>query len=159
MFRMSTDSFDGPSRRFPRRRAISRQCMTIGNAFPHQTAVQPVAACRQSPYLHKPAVDSYCHCDVVLIMTSCARHLAVPMLIMTSCSLWHHSRPGRDTAGTGRLYRLLVMMSFSLWRHWRHANHYGRTYVRRNERTDTLPRYRDLRSRLSRDTWPVLTAV
>jgi len=28
--------------------------------------VQPVATCHQLPYLHK----SYCHCDVILIMTS-----------------------------------------------------------------------------------------
>jgi len=44
-------------------------------------AVQPVATCRQSPYLHKPAI---------VIVTSLAA-LAAPVLVMTSFSLWHHS--------------------------------------------------------------------
>jgi len=37
-------------------------------------AVQPVATCRQSPYLHKPD----CLCDVILIVTSFATELATP---------------------------------------------------------------------------------
>jgi len=40
-------------------------------------AVQPVAKCRQSPYLHKPAIIT----DVILIMTS---HASALVLIMTS---------------------------------------------------------------------------
>jgi len=31
-------------------------------------AVLPVATCGQSPYLHRQ--DSYCHCDVIFIITS-----------------------------------------------------------------------------------------
>jgi len=38
--------------------------------FDYTRAVKPVATCRQSPYLHKPAVD------VILIMTSFATELA-----------------------------------------------------------------------------------
>jgi len=84
-------------------------------------------ACRQSPYLHKPAI--------AIVTSFSLWRLAVPVFIMTSCSLWRYSRPGRHAAGTGGLYRLLVMTSLSLWRHWRHANRYGRTYLRTKERT------------------------
>jgi len=50
--------------------------------------VQPVATCRQSPYLHKPAI-------VIVTSFSLWRlaptALATPVLIMTSFSLWRHS--------------------------------------------------------------------
>jgi len=52
------------------------------------TAVQPTAACRQSPYLHNPAiviVTSFSSWRLMLVA------LAAPVLIMTSFSLWHHS--------------------------------------------------------------------
>jgi len=51
-------------------------------------AVQPVATCRQSPYLHKPAI---------VIVTSFSlwhlapKALAAPLLCITSFSLWRHS--------------------------------------------------------------------
>ena len=86
-------------------------------------AVQPVATCRQSPYLHKAAI-----------------------VIVTSFSLWRYSRPARPVpASHGHAVRL-IMTSFSLWRHWHHAHPYGRTNERTNERTDTLPRliYKDV---------------
>jgi len=38
---------------------------------------QPVATCRQSPYLHKPAIYHY---DVIHIMTSFATELATPSI-------------------------------------------------------------------------------
>jgi len=51
-------------------------------------AVQPVATCHQSPYLHKPAI-------VIVTSFSLSRlaptALAAPVLIMTSFSLWRHS--------------------------------------------------------------------
>jgi len=58
-------------------------------------SLQPVATCRQSPYLHKPAIiimasshyDVICKSRVVLAPTA----LAAPVLIMTSFSLWRHS--------------------------------------------------------------------
>jgi len=50
--------------------------------------VQPVAACRQSPYLHKPAT-------VIVTSFSLWRlaptALTAPVLTMTSFSLWRHS--------------------------------------------------------------------
>ena len=75
-------------------------------------ALQPVATCRQWSYIHKPAI-----------------------IIMTSFSLWRHSR-------VSRLRR--SQPPFSLWRnshydvirYWAgHAQRYGRTL-----RTDTLRR-------------------
>jgi len=66
-----------------------------------------------------------------------------PLFIMTSFSLWRHSRPARPVPASDGRYG-------SLWRH----SHYDviaprpllRTYERTNERTDTLPRliYRDV---------------
>jgi len=50
--------------------------------------MQTVATCRQSPYLHKPAI---------VIVTSFSLYrlaptaLAAPVLIMLSFSLWRHS--------------------------------------------------------------------
>jgi len=46
-------------------------------------AVQPVATCHQSPYLHKPAI--------VIVTLFSLRRFAAPVLIMTSFSLWRHS--------------------------------------------------------------------
>jgi len=88
-------------------------------------AVQPVATCRQSPYLHKPAI-------VIVIVTLFSlwrlapAALAAPVLIMTSFSLWRHS--------------LLSWPCPAL-------RTYERTYVRS---TDTLPRliYKDVRVQL-----------
>ena len=45
--------------------------------------LQPVATCRQSPYLHKPAIIIMASSHSVIIMTSFAS-LAAPVLIMTS---------------------------------------------------------------------------
>jgi len=57
-------------------------------ALHYTKAVQPVATCRQSPYLHKPAI-------VIVTSFSLWRlaptALATPVLIMTSFSLWRHS--------------------------------------------------------------------
>jgi len=81
----------------------------ISPAFILTRAVQPVATCHQLSYLHKPAI-----------------------LIVTSFSLWHHSR-GLHLRGLQPAIQL-----FSLWRHshcdviryWAgHAQCYGRTYV------------------------------
>jgi len=52
--------------------------------------VQPVATCRQSPYLHKPAIVIVTSFSWCLAPTA----LAVPVLIMTSFSLWLHSLLG-----------------------------------------------------------------
>jgi len=54
-------------------------------------AVQPVATCRQSPYLHKPAIvimrsraygarSPHSHYDVILVMTLFATELAMPTI-------------------------------------------------------------------------------
>jgi len=59
--------------------------------FSSTRAVQPVATCRQSPYLHKPAI-------VIVTLFSLWRlaptALAAPVLIMTSFSLCRHSLLG-----------------------------------------------------------------
>jgi len=91
--------------------------------------VQPVATCRQSPYLQKPAI--------VIVTSFSLWHLAptaltAPGHIMTSFS-W------RRLAPTALAAPVLILTSFSLWRHsLGHAHRY--------RRTDTLPRliYKDL---------------
>jgi len=67
--------------------------------------LQPVATCRQSPYLHKPAI---------IIMTSFA--LAAPVLIVTSFS--------------SRAYGARSTRShYDVIRYWAgHPQRYGRTY-------------------------------
>jgi len=83
-------------------------------------AVQPVAICRQSPYLHKPPV-------VIVTPFSLWRlaptALAAPVLTMTSLSLWRHSllswpRPPLRTYTyvTDTLPRLIYKDAI----HWRH---------------------------------------
>jgi len=51
-------------------------------------AAQPVATCRQSPYLHKPAIVIV---TSFLLWRLAPTALAVTVLIMTSFSLWRHS--------------------------------------------------------------------
>jgi len=74
-------------------------------------ALQPVATCRRSPYLHKPAIIIMMssHYDVASLAPTA---LAAPVLIMTSFSLWRHSllswpRPALRTYVAGTLPRLV----------------------------------------------------
>jgi len=78
------------------------------SVFSNTRAVQPVATCRQSPYLQKPAI-----------------------VIVTSFSLWRHSRGSRLRRSQP------ASQLFSLWRHshcdvicyWAgHAQRYRRTF-------------------------------
>jgi len=90
-----------------RRRSVNSICCNENCDFKSLTflrltrAVQPVATCRQSPYLHKPAIA-----------------------IVTSFSIWR-------LAPTALVAPVLIMMSFSLWRHsllsWPRPPLYGRT--------------------------------
>jgi len=69
--------------------------------------VQPVATCRQSPYLHKPAI-------VIVMSFSLWRHSCVSRVRRSQppFSLWRHSH-----------YDVIC--------YWAgHAHRYGRTYVR-----------------------------
>ena len=76
-------------------------CSSANNSI-NTRAVQPVATCRQSPYLHKPAI-----------------------VVVTSFSLWR-------LAPTALAAPVLIMTSFSFCdviRYWAgHIHHYGRTY-------------------------------
>ena len=85
--------------------------------------MQPVATCRQSPYLHKPAI-----------------------VIVTSFSLWRLAR-------TALAAPLLIMTSFSLWRHsllsWPRPP--LRTYVRTDTLPRLI--YKDTQFMLTHTTW------
>ena len=65
---------------------ISVITIIIRLQFINTRAVQPVATCRQSPYK-----ASYCHCDVILIMTSFPTELATP----TVTDVRTHTLPDR----------------------------------------------------------------
>jgi len=54
-------------------------------------AVQPVATCRQSPYLHKPAIVIVTSLSLWRLAPMALAVLAAPVLIMMSFSLWRHS--------------------------------------------------------------------
>jgi len=65
------------------------------NVVSDTRALQPVATCRQSPCLHKPAI-----------------------IIVTSFSLWRHSRGSRlRCSQPATKPAILIMTSFPLWRH------------------------------------------
>ena len=72
--------------------------------------LQPVATCRQSPYLHKPAIA-----------------------IITSLSLWRHSRFSRLRRSQPRSHYDVIRWAGHVQRYWRRL------------RTDNLPRliYKD----------------
>jgi len=53
-------------------------------------AVQPVATCRQSPYLHKPAIVIVTSFSLWRLAPTALAVLAAPVLIMMSISLWRH---------------------------------------------------------------------
>ena len=57
-------------------------------SFTCSRAVQPVATCRQSPYLHKPAIVIVASFSLWRLALAA---LAAPVLIITSFSLWRHS--------------------------------------------------------------------
>ena len=82
----------------------NRQNSNKGTTWFCTRAVQPVATCCQSPYLHKPSI-----------------------IIMTLFSLWR-------LAPTALAAPVLIIASFSLWLHYYwagHAQHDGRTNVPR----------------------------
>jgi len=53
--------------------------------------VQPVATCRQSPYLHKPPIVIVTLFSLWRLAPTALAALAAPVLINTSFSLWRHS--------------------------------------------------------------------
>jgi len=89
-------------------------------------AVQPMAACRQSPYHHKPAIA---------IVTSFSLWRLARAVSQSRCSLWRHVRC--DVIRDPAVMRPVPAdcTGFSLC-HWCHTNHYGHMYVRMKERTD-----------------------
>jgi len=86
-----------------------QKCIWCILRLKYTRAVQPVATCRQSPHLHKPAIVIV---TSFLLWCLTPTALPAPILIMTSFSLRHHSllswpRPPLQTYVTDSLPRLI----------------------------------------------------
>ena len=85
-------------------------CLLFGENLILTRAVQPVATCRQSPYLRKPAIVIVTSFSLWRLAPTALAALTALIPIMTSLSLWR-------LAPTALAVPVLIMTAFLLWRH------------------------------------------